>query len=701
MGIVRMLPEDLINKIAAGEVVERPASAIKEIVENALDAGSTRIEIDVERGGKRLMRVTDNGCGMTEEDATMALQRHATSKIRSEEDLFRILTMGFRGEALPSIASVSRFTLTTCTPDDPVGTQIRVEGGEPQIQRAARAKGTTVEIKDLFFNVPGRRKFLKTDGTEFSHIAETITRLALANPEIHFRLTHNGRSQLLANPTTDLRERVSDLLGRQIGQSMHPVSATMGWLKMHGLFSEPTHTTKGTKGIYLFVNGRFIRDRGLSHACQEAYRGTIEKGRFPYVLMFLEIDPSEVDVNVHPQKIEVRFHRQHEVYSRLLTALRNAIAQAPWLQMALANHTPGPVPIHPTETPDFTPRHVPDTATKPLEFQPNEAPVSTAPSPQSSGTSSAATATRAASPAAVVPSPSKEAAPKNFDEFRARFLRAAEKQNLVIPGQTDQPKPEESLPPLPAAQTGLPFLPGWDSKPNTGQANTGQVNPSPAKPAAQQQPISTTTETTSPEPVEIPQRMGFFSSLRYIGQLAQMYLVFEMEGKMILIDQHAAHERISYQKLMADYERSKIPQQGYLLPPRLELSLTEAQQASQYTEQLNQLGIDLEPFGGQSFVLKSVPVYLKNADPYELIRDVLEELSAGKKTSTLDERRDDVLMRMACHGSVRGPNPLSSNEVRALLQQMDEIDFSAHCPHGRPVFIEYPIKELEKRFHRT
>ncbi len=696
MGIVRMLPEDLINKIAAGEVVERPASALKELVENALDAGSTRIEIDVERGGKRLIRVTDNGTGMTQEDAEMALQRHATSKIKNEEDLFRILTMGFRGEAIPSIASVSRFTLITCTPDDPVGTQIRIEGGEPDIQRAARAPGTTVEIKDLFFNVPGRRKFLKTDGTEFSHIAETVTRLALANPEIHFRLSHNGRNQLQTNPTTDLRERVSELLGSQVGQSMHPVSATMGWLKMHGLFSEPTHTTKGTKGIYLFVNGRFIRDRGLAHACQEAYRGTIEKGRFPYVLMFLEIDPSEVDVNVHPQKIEVRFHRQHEVYSRLLTTLRNAIARAPWLQMALANHRPGPVPIHAPEGSDDSHAPPQDTATADLPLAPTPI-ITSPPAPQAQGASPEPSPSVAVSPSPAAPSHGKTSsttAPKNFDEFRARFLRAAEKQNLVIPGHTDQPKVEEALPPLPAAQTGLPFLPGWDSR----SSNDNQAPMPTAPPQTTGDTEGKSSEEFTPQ---APQRMGFFSSLRYIGQLTQMYLVLEMEGKMILIDQHAAHERISYQKLMADYERDQIPEQGYLLPPRLELSLTEAQQASQYADQLRKLGIDLEPFGGQSFVLKSVPVYLKSADPYELIRDVLEELSAGKRTATLDERRDIVLMRMACHGSVRGPNPLSHDEVRALLQQMDEIDFSAHCPHGRPVFIEYPIKELEKRFHRT
>ncbi|MEM1009833.1 MAG: DNA mismatch repair endonuclease MutL, partial [Myxococcota bacterium] len=318
MGKVKLLDDLLINKIAAGEVVERPASVVKELVENAIDAGAGRIDIEIEQGGKKLIRVVDDGCGMSEEDALMSLQRHATSKIKSEDDLFKILTMGFRGEAIPSIASVSRFQIETCIEEQESGVCVAIEGGKHQtVTPVGRAVGTTVEVRDLFFNIPARRKFLKTDGTEHAHIAETITRLALAHPEIRFRMTHNRRVHIQANATSDPCERISSLLGRQVGEAMYPFVVESPWLKLNGYFSKPDVTSQNTKGMYLFVNGRFIRHRGIAHACQEAYRGSIEKGRYPYIVMFLNVSPKEVDVNVHPQKIEVRFHRDSEVYNHV------------------------------------------------------------------------------------------------------------------------------------------------------------------------------------------------------------------------------------------------------------------------------------------------------------------------------------------------------------------------------------------------
>jgi len=404
MGKVQLLPEVLINKIAAGEVVDRPASAVKEIVENAIDAGATRIDVDIERGGKKLIRIADNGHGMTREDAEMALQRHATSKLQHENDLFQIMTMGFRGEALPSIASVSRFRLQTRVADEPEGTLVMVDGGAaPEITATGRAPGTTVEVGELFYNIPGRKKFLKADGTEFSHIAEAITRLALANPDIHFKLTHNRRVQLQAPGTEDVRERIGAVLGSQVGRAMHPVHLETSWLQLDGYFSEPTTTTQGTKGIYLFVNGRFIKDRGLSHACQEAYRGTIEKGRYPYIVMAVDIDPSEVDVNVHPQKIEVRFQRQHEVYSRLLTTLRSAVARAPWLVRPKLQDPTGEADGDGATPPQAAPAPGPRPVLRPAPAAPQAA--------------QGATATAAASP---------PSAPRNFEEFRSRFQKAAE-----------------------------------------------------------------------------------------------------------------------------------------------------------------------------------------------------------------------------------------------------------------------------------
>lgn len=704
MGKVQMLPETLINKIAAGEVVDRPASAVKELIENAIDAGATRIDVDIERGGKKLIRLADNGSGMTREDAQMALQRHATSKLRNENDLFQIMTMGFRGEALPSIASVSRFKLLTRTEDDPEGTLLEIDGGEdPQIVAAGRAQGTTVEIADLFFNLPGRKKFLKADGTEFSHIAEVVTRLSLANPHIRFRLTHNKRVQLQAPATDELKERIASVLGRQVGQHMHPVELKTGWLQLEGVFSEPTTTTQGTKGIYLFVNGRFIKDRGLAHACQEAYRGTIEKGRYPYIVMFLEVDPSEVDVNVHPQKIEVRFQRQHEVYSRLLTTLRSAVAKTPWLtsnRLATTNEAQAANGTAASHDPTLTP---------PTKADPLAPPPMDNTQPTEAGHPQVASAPKApASPAA----PSAHSAPRNFEEFRSRFMQAASDQIQSSP--LKEVNPNEALPPLPTAQEGLPFLPGWD--PPTGKGTpaanppaNGTHSPTPQK-ASEALPVTSAAafaetqespadiETASPTPIE---PMGFFSSLQYIGQFAQMYLIFEAKGHLVVIDQHAAHERISYQKLLEAFEKASIPQQSFLIPPRLELSLTTAQQAEEHIEKLAQLGVVIEPFGGQSFIVKALPAILKDADPYSLLNDLLEELASGRKTASLDEKRDEILMRMACHGSVRGCHRLSADEVRALQRQLDSIDFKGNCPHGRPVYFELPQKEIEKRFHRT
>lgn len=707
MGKVQMLPDALINKIAAGEVVDRPASAVKELVENAIDAGATRIDIDIERGGKKLIRVADNGAGMSREDAEMALQRHATSKLRTENDLFQIMTMGFRGEALPSIASVSKFRLLTRPSDADEGTEIQMDGGKDlNISAAGRAQGTTVEISDLFFNLPGRKKFLKADGTEFSHIAEAITRLSLANPEIRFRLTHNRRVQLQAPGTEDLKDRVGSVLGRQVGKHMHPVELSTGWLKLEGLFSEPTTTTQGTKGIYLFVNGRFIKDRGLAHACQEAYRGTIEKGRYPYIVLFIEVDPSEVDVNVHPQKIEVRFQRQHEVYSRLLTTLRSSVARTPWLTAPLGTEQSQNTTEVQASVSSSTSTHSPEPTSVPEALRPPPVqPVSNASTQSDSTSSTSSHPTQVVSPTSNEhvhpPEPSNTtSAPSTFNEFRSRFLKAAEAQELPV--QTLHKK-IDVLPPLPTAQTGLPFLPGWD--PPTPSASTKQEQPksygssSSTHVADEYEPE--VIETHEEEQTQPEESVGFFSSLQYIGQFAQMYLIFEAPNYLVLIDQHAAHERISYQNLLAAYDKSSIPRQSFLIPPRIELSLTAAQQAEQHKEDLEQLGIEIEPFGGQSYIIKSLPTIIQKAEPHALLNDLLEELSAGKRTASLDEKINAVLMRMACHGSVRGTHRLSADEVRSLQKQLDSVDFRAHCPHGRPVYFEMPQKEIEKRFHRT
>jgi DNA mismatch repair protein MutL len=766
MARVQLLPDHLINQIAAGEVVERPASIVKELVENALDAGARRIEIEVENGGKRRIRIVDDGHGMSREDAMLSVQRHATSKIRSQDDLFQILTKGFRGEALPSIASVSRFRLQTCTAEDELGTEVMLEGGQEQrVTDVGRSVGTTIEVSELFFNLPARRKFLKSDGTEFAHISEAVVRLAMSHPNVRFRLTHNRSRRLDAPATTDLRERVETLLGRDVGRSLYPVEMEASNLSIRGLFSKPDITTHGSKGIYIFVNGRFIRQKSLTHACREAYRGTIEKGRYPYVILFLEIDPAEVDVNVHPQKIEVRFRREDDVYGRLMNVLRTAIARAPWAEsnnvltlpeqpqaeqrstgpasqpapstqstQVLPQSTPPPSnpvlspnaiqealrqqhPQHSQQTPSTrtglnTSPLPPPTSfqrgtepTQPVSQRPVEKGPTPAPSTnplQTSGLQTGQTTekvrqasleqTSTARPPATPLPRVDEPPPTTFEGFAERFNRLAGESLVYLTAPETLPEHPQGVPPLPDAQGDFGFIPGWDP-PSSGATSNGALQTQSAV-----TPQGTPQETPQPR---TPPRVGFYASMRYIGQFSRMYLLFEKNDTLYLLDQHAAHERVSYQRLLDEYEKIGIPQQHLLTKPRIELSLSEVEWVEEHKEDLERLGISLEPFGGRTYVLHAMPALLKKANPRQLVRDLLDELSEGRHTGSFDEHRDDVLMRMACHGSVRGPHTLSASEVRALMEQLDDIEFRGHCPHGRPVLIQFSKKELEKRFHRT
>ncbi len=711
MGQIKLLPEDLINKIAAGEVVERPASALKELIENSIDAGADQIHIETERGGKYLIRVADNGAGMSPEDAELALERHATSKIKSIDDLFKISTMGFRGEALPSIASVSKFTLITRTRDSDAAVKITVNGGKDKVvTTASRAPGTTVEVKDLFFNVPGRRKFLKSDSTEFAHISETVSRIALAHPHIRFQLLHNGRKYLNAPKTDSLKERAISILGREIGEDLYPFRAVKPNFKLRGLFSSPNNTTKGTKGIYIFVNNRFVKDRNLSHACQEAYRAIIEKGRYPYVILFIDIDPELVDVNVHPQKIEVRFHNQSEIFATLLNALRAGIAHTPWLHAK----SPGKKLFPPTAGELPPPPQSTESAATPESSVPSISSGQFAPPP---------TPPENWSPPRQSPDVSKNSIePAHLKAENYPTYPNQRKAPYAAYPTGEMPEPPQRRPP--SAKLGVDFIPGWDptpppdnsTPPGSSSAPTGEVSP----PTGETATIPKSGERAEPtpfpplqspptQPLPAEQRelshtgeKGFFSQLHYIGQFAEMYLIFSSPDgeKLILIDQHAAHERISYQRLLREFERGKIASQGYLTPQTIELPLSKAQLMEQHLEEFRKLGFVIEPFGTKTFAIKEAPVHLRG-DIKGLVLDILEDLARGDGRETLRDQRDNLLMKMACHSSIRGRHRLTPDEVRELLRQLDEIEFGTHCPHGRPLYTEFTKKELEKRFHRT
>ena len=598
---IHILPEQLANQIAAGEVVERPASVVKELLENAIDAGASALTIEVEQGGKRLVRVTDNGCGMAKDDLFLALERHATSKIQSSADLFALHTLGFRGEALPSIASVSRLRLTSRPAGQELGWQLYAEGGVVrQAEAVGTMAGTTVEVRDLFFNTPGRRKFLRGDDTEFGHLAEVVTRLALARPDIQVRLTHNGRICLEAYHHQRLEERAAALLGRTLLADMVNLEEeSESGAMLGGLIGSPRLTRSSGGHIYLYVNGRFVRDRLLQHAILEGYRTLLEKRRYPVVVLFLDLPPEQVDVNVHPTKHEVRFREQQRIHDFVANAVRGRLHALAGANLAGCLPTAAPRPV---------------------------------------------SATGVGSPA--VPDPAVQA--------RLRIQEALTAYAVCPP-----------------ATGALPWQAG-------GKGAAMLVAATPANQPA-------------------PQSGGW----RLIGQYLNSYLLCQAGADLVLVDQHAAHERIGFEKLRRQLATSGIERQGLLFPVVVDLDHREAAVAAQHLADFARFGFELEPFGGRAFTLTTVPQLLAGADPQLLIRDVAAELVEVGRSGGLDAAIDQVLMRLACHTMIRANQPLTVAEMEALLTELAGVDFGSHCPHGRPVLHRLSRSDVERFFHRS
>jgi DNA mismatch repair protein MutL len=599
MARVHRLPESLANQIAAGEVVERPASAVKELVENAIDAGARRIEIRLEDGGRTRLEVVDDGSGMTREDALLSLERHTTSKLKDAEQLFDIRTFGFRGEALPSIASVSRFTLTTRTAADVAATRLRVDGGKVvAIEDAGAPIGTRVEVADLFYNVPARLKFLKTRATELGHVTDWVTRLALANPSVGFTVEEGGKIHLKADPTDDLRERISALLGRDLHSALYPVKQERDGVTVTGFVAGPQRANSTAREIFTFVNGRYVRDRGLLFAVARAYEGVLPTGRSPACVLFLEVDRAKVDVNVHPQKLEVRFSESRDIFSAVSHAAGDVLSTSPWLQRT------APVKSY---------------SLRPVESSPPQPP----PTPQA----------RVA-----------EALERYVERHPVEVLRVA-----------------DSLPPpLPRAM---------------------------------------------PVPMELPATQPAaslsFGSLRYLGQIHRTYLVCESADGLLLIDQHAGHERVLYERYRRARAGTSTHGQPFLVPLTMELAPADARLVEGALEELEDLGFELEPFGGTTFSLKAAPAELSGADLPKVITELASEvrsLGHGTLAETLEEQ---LLARMACHSAVRAGHPLGPEEVTELLHSLDGTPFNAQCPHGRPVVVQFDADRLKEMFGRT
>ena len=588
---IRILPESLTNKIAAGEVVERPASVVKELVENALDSGCGEVVVEIEAGGKKLIKVADDGSGMSREDALLALERHATSKIAADSDLFNLSTLGFRGEAIPSIASVCRFTLATRERGRIEGTEIYAEGGKiREVKACGMAEGTVVSVRNLFFNTPARLKFMKRSETEAGHVGDLLTRLAISRPEVRFTFVNDGRTVFRAL-NGDLRQRLGALLGPALTASLYPVEYSAGGAIVRGLIAGPDNGRSNASQLHTYINGRFIRDRVVQHAILQAYRNFMERGRYPVAVLFIDISPGEVDVNVHPTKHEVRFREQAMVHDAIQEAVSSVLSATPWLRGA----------------------------------------------------------TKAATPSSPLPAPSGAGEPgvAAVREALARYRPEPERQrSLIGTGDRDQ-------------ESGF-----------------------------------RETEPRTPEPA------GYFSALTVIGQFNAAYILCQDGTDLLLIDQHAAHERVAFEQLKAQFAGDGVESQGLLFPETLELSFREGAAMEEHLAHFIRLGFAPEPFGGATWLLKGAPRLLAGGDYVRSFRDVLEELLTLGRSRFFADAREDILARIACHSAVRGAHPLTTAEIRALFVRMDAAGFASNCPHGRPVLCRFTLGEIEKMFKR-
>lgn len=609
---IKVLSENLANMIAAGEVVERPVSVVRELVENAIDAGSSKIDVSVKEGGKRAIRVADNGEGMSRDDALLCLERHATSKIGEPEDLFNITTMGFRGEALASIASISRMTISTKLREELEGNSLLIEGGMlKDVRSAGIPSGTIIEVKDLFFNTPARKKFLKRTATEMGHITDYVTRTAIAFPSISFSL-RTEKGPLFELPAgIKLQERVASLLGDDAAAELLMISEESETLRLSGYISPPALQRSNGSGLYLYVNGRFIRDKVMRHALMQGYGNFIMKGKSPLAILFLEIDPAEVDVNVHPAKSEVRFRESGMVHSFISSSIERTLRLKTWLT--------------------------------PLEIE------------------------------------QEELIEKRTDSTReAAADYVTKNENLSLKGGYSSGRE-------------TPLRSPMDEEAHKRQDLNADLSKSFAAAKEIEKDITAGEEAGT----------GWFSSLSIKGQIVEMYIVCEGAEGMVVIDQHAAYERIAFETLKKAYEKKEYNLQQLLIPETIDLSPKEAAAIEENLDNISKLGFDIENFGGRSFVIKAVPALFGSRSVKDIVTDMAAELTSLPKSSSFDMALDDIIKRIACHSVVRGKRRMGHDEMRDLLGRMDAAGIVPHCPHGRPAYINIPISEIERRFERS
>jgi len=661
MGRIRILPDQVANKIAAGEVVERPASVVKELLENSLDAGSTDLRVEVESGGRRLIRVVDDGCGMLRDDALLAFERHATSKLRDVKDLLSIATLGFRGEALPSIASVSRLLLETRSAEETTGTRIEIAGGKMlRCEEAALGGGTVITVRDLFYNVPARRKFLRTEPTELAHIASLVTHYSLAHPERTFRLTSGPTELLHVTPVATLKERVYQVFGSQVldelvdigvrekelflpPPSVPPSEAIAEYrrepgpdddpsqriFRLTGFFSRPQVQKANRNSIFIFVNRRLIRDRTLLHALSSAYHNLMPASAYPFALLFLECDPGEVDVNVHPSKTEVRFRHGSFVHDFVRDTLRDRLMES-------------------RPAPTFSPAVQPSAAAQPVARLPYS----------------------------------------EFSQMMANEAPAA--VSLAEP----EPEPEPALPEFALRPTAGP-APRLDFS-----APPLEVTPGPPPSGKLQRSLDAHGEFP-PEAIPPPEMsLSVLSDLRPLGQIHESFIIAAGRDGLWIIDQHVAHERILFEQVMKQRAAGRVEMQRLLMPLILQLTPEQQIDYARIADELHASGFETEPFGNRTIAVKAAPAAVGASDLEKIIFEVLEIAEGELRGASMDDLRRAICAGIACRAAIKINTRLDAAKMEWLLRALAATDCPMSCPHGRPIAMHYSTREILKAFHR-
>src|SRR5712692_1499331 len=680
MGRIHVLSEHVANKIAAGEVVERPASVAKELLENSLDAGSTRIRIQVEAGGKKLIQITDNGCGMVRDDALLAFERHATSKIRNAEDLLSVATLGFRGEALPSIASVSRLRLETRAQEEPAGTVVEINGGKiARVEEAGLPPGTSITVRDLFFNTPARKKFLKAESTELSHIASLVTHYALAHPSKHFELHSATNAMLVAPPAAGYSERVYQVFGKETLDQLIPVAAVQplehvglpqpppwrrqaedegvdesgrgarstspGEMRIHGFASKPEIQKLNRNSIFVFVNGRLIRDRLVQHALTEAYRNIVPPAVYPVVLLFLELPAGEVDVNVHPSKTEVRFRQQTVMHDFVRDTVRAALMKA------------RPVPqftreirAHATASAGLTPG---------AEWEP------------SSG------AAGDVSKAPLLATDARNGAP--YAPYGPATGGGFALQAPVAPAMSARFQFEGGI--AVEGNAAIPVARGLES--------------TPIGPAIPDNGCAPALDVRDEEPT-----LASLTTLRPLGQIRNSFILAVNEDGLWIIDQHVAHERVLFERVLKQRAVRRVESQRLLMPIVLELSPAQQAVFAEISDELQHNGFEAEPFGARSVAVKVAPAGVDASAIEHMLHDLLDQFSREEQSLNLEKIRSSIAASIACHAAIKVNTPLEQNKMEWLLAELAKTEHPMSCPHGRPVVLRYSLKDIQKAFKR-